>query len=59
MGFGSYDESEQDNHTVSLTDTDTDPDELDTDRHDGELTFEPGESTDALLDRLEQIKQRD
>ncbi|GGI94866.1 hypothetical protein GCM10008995_01350 [Halobellus salinus] len=56
MGFGSYDESEQENQ-----DFDTDLDDEDgvaTSQadHRGDVNFEIGASNDELLDRLEEIK---
>ncbi|WP_254536576.1 DUF5786 family protein [Halomarina litorea] len=55
MGFGSYDESEQDNQEI---DTDFDEDEsLATgEAHRGEVNFEFEESNDELLNRLEEMK---
>ncbi|MFC3477527.1 DUF5786 family protein [Halobacterium litoreum] len=58
MGFGSYDESEQD--AQSLDSEDVDPDEgLDTSEHehDGGVDYEIGASNDELLDRLQDIKE--
>ncbi|MWV38739.1 DUF5786 family protein [Natrialba sp. INN-245] len=54
MGFGSYDESEQ-------QDVDADFDEDDgvksgENSHDGTIEFENGASSDELLDRLKEIK---
>jgi len=56
MGFGSYDESEQENQEL---DADFDEDNgLDTgEEHDGEVNFEFDESNDELLERLEDIKE--
>ncbi|SFR35224.1 DUF5786 family protein [Halogeometricum limi] len=56
MGFGSYDESEQDSQ-----DYDQDLDENDgvataENDHKGEVSFENGASNDELLDRLQEIK---
>lgn len=56
MGFGSYDESEQEHQDI---DTDLDDDEAVDDRefaHEGEVEFENGASNDELLDRLQEIK---
>ena len=56
MGFGSYDESEQENQEV---DADFDEDgSLDTNSpgHDGAVEFEFTASNDELLDRLGDIK---
>lgn len=57
MGFGSYDESEQENQEY---DTDFDDDDgLDTeeDAHQGNVEFEFTASNDELLDRLKDIKE--
>ena len=57
MGFGSYDESEQENQEY---DTDFDDDDgLDTegDTHQGDVEFEFTASNDELLDRLKDIKE--
>lgn len=57
MGFGSYDESEQQNH-------DTDVDEstavnVHENDHDGEETLEMGANSSELLDRLQDMKDDD
>ena len=57
MGFGSYDESEQENQEY---DTDFDDDDgLDTEgnAHHGDVEYEFTASNDELLDRLEDIKE--
>jgi hypothetical protein len=57
MGFGSYDESEQDNQEY---DADLDENEgVDTDEneHDGAVEFEFTASNDELLDKLEDMKE--
>ncbi|MFC7075378.1 DUF5786 family protein [Haloarcula halophila] len=57
MGFGSYDESEQDNQEY---DTDFDDDDgLDTEdnTHKGDVEYEFTASNDELLDRLKDIKE--
>jgi len=56
MGFGSYDESEQENQDYSA---DLDEDSgVDTEEntHDGDVEFEFSTSNDELLDRLKDIK---
>ncbi|NHN60380.1 MULTISPECIES: DUF5786 family protein [Halorussus] len=56
MGFGSYDESEQDNQEY---DSDFDDDSgVDTEEnsHEGSVDFEIGASNDELIDRLKDIK---
>jgi hypothetical protein len=57
MGFGSYDESEQEKQDY---DADLDDDSgVDTEEnsHEGSVDFEIGASNDELLDRLEDIKE--
>lgn len=57
MGFGSYDESEQERQAVD-TDFDEEGAEIN-DRendHDGSVEFETGASNGELLDRLQEIK---
>lgn len=56
MGFGSYDESEQENQEYR---TDFDEDGGVSSResdHKGTVEFENGASNDELLDRLQEIK---
>ena len=56
MGFGSYDESEQQNQ-------ERDEDEsgegvsLEENKHEGEVSFESDESAEDLIDRLQEIKE--
>ncbi|MCU4926606.1 DUF5786 family protein [Halobacteria archaeon AArc-dxtr1] len=55
MGFGSYDESEQQD-----VDADFDEDdavESEEHSHQGSIEFENGATNDELLDRLEEIKE--
>ncbi|APX97059.1 DUF5786 family protein [Natronorubrum daqingense] len=57
MGFGSYDESEQ-----QEVDADFDDEEAvqsGENNHDGTIEFENGASSDELLDRLEDIKDEE
>ncbi|AOW81061.1 death domain-associated protein [Halodesulfurarchaeum formicicum] len=58
MGFGSYDESEQERQELDSEDLD-DEDGVSTSEatHDGEVDFEIGASNDELLDKLEDIKE--
>jgi len=59
MGFGSYDESEQENQQA---DTDVDDDEtvpLHEDDHEGEVSYDSEASSDELLDQLQDIKNAD
>ncbi|MFB6283887.1 MAG: DUF5786 family protein [Halobacteria archaeon] len=56
MGFGSYDESEQENQQA---DTDVDEDDmvsLHDDDHEGEVSYDSNASADELLDQLKDIK---
>jgi hypothetical protein len=57
MGFGSYDESEQDNQTLDSEDIDSGQG-LDTGQfeHGGEVNYEIDATNDELLDRLADIK---
>lgn len=56
MGFGSYDESEQENREI-----DTDFEEEDTvsssESHEGSVSFEFDASNDELLERLQEMKE--
>ncbi|ELY51432.1 MULTISPECIES: DUF5786 family protein [Natronorubrum] len=54
MGFGSYDESEQ--QEVDADFDDDDAVQSSENSHDGEIEFENGASSDELLDRLQEIK---
>lgn len=58
MGFGSYDESEQQNHEVAADDEAEGVNVHEND-HRGEVSFESDASTDELLDQLEDIKSDD
>ncbi|WP_306053628.1 DUF5786 family protein [Natronococcus wangiae] len=54
MGFGSYDESEQ--QEVDADFDDDDAVQSSENSHKGTIEFENGASSDELLDRLEEIK---
>ena len=57
MGFGSYDESEQQRQEVDTSDDDGDDTRnLHENDYDGEMTVENGSSTDELLGQLQEIK---
>lgn len=56
MGFGSYDESEQQAQDVSTGDDDGEAVNVHENDHEGELTFDTNASTDDLLDKLGEIK---
>ena len=58
MGFGSYDESEQENQEVDA-DYDDQAESAETNTPEGTVEFDIGASNDELLDRLEQIKEAD
>jgi hypothetical protein len=55
MGFGSYDESEQENQEVDadFEDGNVTPDD---EVHDGDVKFEFDASNDELLDKLDDMK---
>ena len=57
MGFGSYDESEQENQEYDADLDDDDGVSTEENTHDGYVEFEFTASNDELLDRLEDIKQ--
>ncbi|WP_232688346.1 DUF5786 family protein [Halobacterium zhouii] len=54
MGFGSYDESEQEDQNTEI-DEDAAVNVHEND-HDGDANFEPGASSDELIDQLESMK---
>lgn len=56
MGFGSYDESEQENQQLEMTDQNAAVD-ADGGTHEGAIEFENGASNEELLDRLQDIKR--
>lgn len=56
MGFGSYDESEQDNQDYDTDLEDEDGVSTDENKHDGAVEFEFTASNGELLDKLEDIK---
>jgi hypothetical protein len=56
MGFGSYDESEQDNQEYDADLEDDSGVSTEQSEHDGDVEFEFTASNDELLDRLEEIK---
>jgi len=57
MGFGSYDESEQESPEYDGEFDDDDGVSTDQTDHDGDVEFEFTASNDELLDRLEDIKE--
>ncbi len=56
MGFGSYDESEQENQEVDTDIGTEDGVSTNSEGHDGDIEFEFEASNDELLDRLKDIK---
>lgn len=56
MGFGSYDESEQENHQQTTDEDDGEALTLNEHEHDGEMTFDSGADTEELLSKLGDIK---
>ncbi len=58
MGFGSYDETEQDNQEYDADFEDDDGVSTAQSEHDGDVEFEFTASNDELLDRLEDIKEQ-
>jgi hypothetical protein len=59
MGFGSYDESEQENQSMNTDLEDSEAVNTAEHEHEGDVQYEFGETTsDDLLDQLEEIKGR-
>jgi hypothetical protein len=56
MGFGSYDESEQDNQEYDADLDESDGVTTEETEHDGAVEFEFTATNDELLDKLEDIK---
>jgi|GEM_PF-85614 len=56
MGFGSYDESEQENQEFNTDFEDEEGVETGESVHEGDMDFEMGASNDELLDRLKEMK---
>jgi hypothetical protein len=59
MGFGSYDESEQEQQEVDAEYDEEEAERTTKNAHDGTVEFDIGASNDELLDRLEQMKDAD
>lgn len=57
MGFGSYDESEQENQELDADLEDDDGVNTAENTHDGDVEYEFDASNDELLDRLQDIKE--
>ena len=60
MGFGSYDESEQERQAVE-TEFDEEGAEMNSrdEEHQGSVEYETGASNDELIDRLQEIKNEE
>jgi hypothetical protein len=56
MGFGSYDESEQERQDIDADIDDESGVQAGEADHEGEVRYEIGASNDELLDRLKDIK---
>ena len=56
MGFGSYDESEQESRDFEADFEEKEGVQTSENEHEGEVSFEFGASNDELLDRLQDIK---
>ena len=56
MGFGSYDESEQEKQEIDASEVDDEGVETTDAGHDGDVEFEFSASNDELLDQLREIK---
>lgn len=57
MGFGSYDESEQENQEYDADLDENDGVSTRENDHEGSMEFDIGASNDELLDRLQDIKE--
>ncbi|WP_181686865.1 DUF5786 family protein [Halorhabdus salina] len=57
MGFGSYDESEQDKQDLDADFDDDDGVNAEENTHNGDVEFEFTASNDELLDQLSDIKE--
>ena len=58
MGFGSYDESEQQNRERATEIDDAEAVNVHENAHDGEMTF-TSEPTEDLIGQLQEIKERE
>ena len=56
MGFGSYDESEQERQQSNEGPGDDATIDAHENEHEGEMTFDSGASTDDLVSRLQEMK---
>ena len=56
MGFGSYDESEQENQDIDAGDIEESGVATEENAHEGSVEYDIGASNEELLDKLEDIK---
>jgi len=56
MGFGSYDESEQENQQKDADMDDDDAVSVQDAKHDGEVNYESNASSEELIDKLQDMK---
>jgi len=59
MGFGSYDESEQENQQAESDVDEDDAVSVQDAKHDGDVSYESDASSDELLDQLQDIKENE
>ena len=59
MGFGSYDESEQENQDYDTDFEDDDGVSTEENTHEGDIEYEFSASNDELLDKLKDIKHEE
>lgn len=59
MGFGSYDESEQEKQERNADEDENEAVKVHENEHDGEVSFESDVSTEGLVERLGEIKDDD
>ena len=57
MGFGSYDESEQQNQDMNAEDEESEGVNVHENAHEGTVTFETDASTGDLVDQLAEMKE--
>ncbi|MDZ7688069.1 MAG: DUF5786 family protein [Halobacteriales archaeon] len=56
MGFGSYDESEQENQQSESDVDEDDAVSVQDAKHDGEVSYESNASSEELIDKLQEMK---
>ena len=59
MGFGSYDESEQESQQSDADMNDDEAVSVQDAKHDGEVSYEANASSEELLDKLQEMKNDD